>query len=587
MLARVQRLFVGRWLLIIALSISILQFVVQMQYVSHGWSAKWPYLWDENRYFDYACYYRALYERDGLSGLLAAYHQRPAYSFTLLATSLPFLALSRGQEILYWHMLVYVLVFDVAAARIVFNVTRSTRLSALAILAAHFTTYGVFGGSSMFTTAEAVRYQVNFPVAVCVVASLAGLVEGAFARRGWQIASALFLSSICGLLLRGGAMPFFFVLMLLPGAILTCGLFRFRERRLAWSALAGLALSCSIALVHYASIYHLLVNYVRSTVSSPRWTTGSRWDTIWYYLEGAHRGSWAFVLCLAAIALFTFGRIGTMPFGRLALRVDRWSRFRVLFIVATVTWYLVLCYAVPTLMRTKVSGSLLAFMFLVLVAGVACFGGGARRIIGLNGGSRKSRKCGAGAALFLATALSLSMACVVREYGAFRMVSRTVTIEPLEYTARRNACERVVEFIEEWALKESRDFVSFGVPVSIDCPNFADVAVWQMRRGRTPLRVAEIRVDDGLAAEPDPHVTKPNYMGPEIVFIPAGTESASKLIRALEPGDATLVNYKGLGRFLERQHYHKTSLLKVSGELSWEVYERERKDQEFLGFNFP
>ena len=55
---------IGRSFLVIAFSICILQFIVQMLYVSHGWSAKWPYSWDQNRYFDYACFYRAMYERD-------------------------------------------------------------------------------------------------------------------------------------------------------------------------------------------------------------------------------------------------------------------------------------------------------------------------------------------------------------------------------------------------------------------------------------------------------------------------------------------------------------------------------------------
>ena len=556
----------GRSFLVIAFSICILQFIVQMLYVSHGWSAKWPYSWDQNRYFDYACFYRAMYERDGWSGLLAAYSQRPAYSLTLLATSLPFFALSRGQEILYWHLLLYVLVFDVAVARTVWHLTRSMRLSALALLTTHFTTQGIFGGSSMFSTVEAATYQVNFPVAVCVMASLAGLIEGASSRRGWQIATALFFSAASGLLLRGGAMPFFAILIFFPGAILVFGLFRFQERKRAVWASAGLAMACAVALFHYASIYHLVMNYVRSTVTSPRWLIGSRWETVWYYLEGAHRISWAFVLCLALIALFAVSRIVKGSFGKLTLRVDRWSRFRVLFVVGTVTWYLLLCYAIPTLMRTKVSGSQLAFLFLVLMAGVACSGSALR----------KKRRPVAHAGLFIGAAIVLAIASVVREYSAFRLEQRVGMKEPAEFVVRRQACEKVVEFIEAWAAGHGRDFVSFGVPASIDFPNSADVGVWQYQHARHPLRVREIRIDDAPQADPAGE-------RPEIVFIPTG----SPLVSTLTPGGAASPDYKALGPSLAGRDYHKTSVLEVTDGLVWEVYERNGMDAEFRGFNFP
>ena len=560
------RVRMGRAFLVLAFCICILQFIVQMLYVSHGWGAKWPYSWDQNRYFDYACFYRAMYERDGWSGLIAAYSQRPAYSLTLLATSLPFFALSRGPEILYWHMLLYVLVFDVSVARIVWHFTRSTRFSALALLTAHFTTQGIFGGSSMFSTAEAVTYQVNFPVAVCVMASLAGLIEGAYSRKGWRVAAALFLSAASGLLLRGGAMPFFAILIFCPGAILVFGLFRFWKGKLALWAAMGLAMACAVVLFHYASIYHLVVNYVRGTVSSPRWLIGSRWETVWYYLEGAHRISWAFVLCLALIALFAVSRVVTRTFGKLTLRVDRWSRFRVLFVVGTVAWYLTLCYAIPTLMRTKVSGSQLAFLFLVLMAGVACSGSAARRII------RGRRMPG----VFIGAAIVLAIASVLREYSAFRLEQRIGMKEPAEFVVRRQACEKVVEFIEAWAAGHGRTFVSFGVPASIDFPNSADVGVWQYQHGRHPLRVREIRIDDAPAAQPAGE-------RPEIVFIATG----SPLVSTLTPGGLTPVGYNDLGPSLVGQGYRNTSMLDVSGGLVWEVYERDRLDAEFKGFNFP
>ena len=570
-MTRMQRLFLGRSFLVIAFSVGILQFIVQMLYVSHSWSAKWPYSWDQNRYFDYACFYRAMYERDGWAGLIAAYGQRPAHSLTLLATSLPFLALSRGQEILFWHMLLYVVVFDVSMARIVWQLTHSTRLSALALLTAHFTTQGIFGGSSMFSTVEAVTYQVNFPVAVCVMASLAGLIEGASSRRGWQIAAALFLSAASGLLLRGGAMPFFAILIFCPGAILVFGLFRFKKRKLALWASMGFAMACAIALYHYASIYHLVVNYVRSTVSSPRWLIGSRWEAVWYYLEGAHRISWAFVLCLALIALFAVSRVVTGSFAKLTLGVDRWSRFRVLFVVGTVTWYLLLCYAIPTLMRTKVSGSQLAFLFLVLVAGVACSGSAARRII------RGRVVPGTYAGLFISAAIALTIASVLREYSAFRLEQRMGMREPVEFAVRREACEKVVEYIDAWAASHGRDFVSFGVPASIDFPNSADVGVWQYQHARHPLRVSEIRIDDA------PKAGKPGEERPELVFIPTG----SPLVSTLTPGGLTPVDYKGLGASLVGQGYRNTSMLDVTGGLVWEVYERDGLDAEFKGFNFP
>ena len=237
-----------------------------------------------------------------------------------------------------------------------------------------------------------------------------------------------------------------------------------------------------------------------------------------------------------------------------------------LFVVGTMTWYLLLCYAIPTLMRTKVSGSQLAFLFLVLMAGVACSGSALR----------KKRRPVTHAGLFIGAAIVLAIASVVREYSAFRLEQRVGMKEPVEFVVRRQACEMVVEFIEAWAAGHGRDFVSFGVPASIDFPNSADVGVWQYQHARHPLRVREIRIDDAPQANPTGEQ-------PEIVFIPTG----SPLVSTLTPGGVASPDYKALGPSLAGRDYHKTSVLEVTDGLVWEVYERERMDAEFRGFYFP
>ena len=348
-------------ILAVVAALIALQFFAQFYLVMVGSFAQWPYGWDECRYYDYALTYRDCLASGNLSEIAECYRSNPPYSLTLLLTSLPFLPFTDySLKVMNLHMGVYVIVLDVAIFFLAKRIAHSTWASVLALLLVHGFSEMLFWHFQNGFPAEMVRYQVNFPLSVLVVAGLSLLVEGLYVRRYilWSCMLSVFLA--LALLLRPPAMPFFLVVLVTPALGMLWFFWKSSQRSKAKALAGALAVTTLLVVPHYAFIWKLALNYSLAAQSNPFW----RQDSLAYFLTTSTEQNLVFPVLLGLLLLGSASFCARFwviyrdcsTHGRIFKNAAMAS-----FVIA---WVYVLSFALPTLSPAK--NHLLGGAFLIL-----------------------------------------------------------------------------------------------------------------------------------------------------------------------------------------------------------------------------
>lgn len=569
----------GAALVILAELLVVGQFASQMAYVRHGWHSRWPYRFDQNRYMDYLLHYRDAALSGGLRGVRDALRARPLYAPTLLATSLPFVLGGEGVAGAYWHLLIYWFLLDGAAILLVLRLTRSGRLAAAAVLAMHLGTQEWFGGSSLLYSAKGMRYEVNVPFAACYVACLALMVEVAYTRAVKTVSVALGLAIAGGVLVRSGTGPVLAVAVV-PLVVLSVAAFCHGRKGLGLMVSSALVFAAVVSCAHFARIGAGLAAYARaaalSTEGVNRWSTGTGWARIWWYMCNAERSAVVFAPAMAFSILVAWHRLPRLlgyakRLGRLS-----WEEFRSLYVHGVLAWFLIVCYGVPTLAG---NGSLvfkMAFVLVTILAGVLALGVVLRSLQG-------TQLFGNAWAHLPAVALAtLCTLMVAREgYGAW-LACRAVRgqEEPAAPMVRRKACLAVCEYLAEWCQRQGRGHVSWGMPRVVDFPNEYTVRNWQRLFGKKPFLASSHVLPCSEGSLP-----AGAWSGPEVAFLPVCSDPA--LLAPIEKVGGAKRRYRQVQKVLLARGYRPDRMLPVVEGLQWQVYLSPTLDESFRGYCFP
>ena len=360
-------------LVLIALGVSLAEFYFQLGYAYAIGYTSLPFDWDNNRYVDTAWLYLNAIRDHGLQGLLQIYADKPPYSFTLLLTGLPFLALSGQEHSLFTSQLIYVLLMDAGLLFSIWRLTGSLSWAAFGLLTFTSWTSGIVSGVNLNAAMESVKYQLNVPLGALYIALTWMILEALPTSRKKIWGTGLTLILTLGLLLRPPMLPFF-LLSFFPLLALV-SVFAWRQgihSIAAWTAFA-IGSSSIVTATHYANIWPKLLVYVNRAVSSEHGaamfsTEKTGLDYIGFYLNTAIDQSPAVIILLAAMLL-------TIPHSFFIIKnsfyqsplESRQNQEAIKWVI--VWWLLMVTYAVPTVAKTKNPFFGLPFMLVAWVGG--------------------------------------------------------------------------------------------------------------------------------------------------------------------------------------------------------------------------